>query len=98
MSSMKKVLRVAGIGLGALVLAAGIGFAVASVKANGRLSQHFESHRINLAVPNPLTKTELEDLRAERAKANGTPTEPGADVLAGVNLAKLAEERAIARG
>jgi mono/diheme cytochrome c family protein len=90
----KKLVRIALGALGALVLLALAGLFGASLKASAKLSRQFESHSIELAVPNPLSAEELAALRAERsAAATGD-----ADPLAGVDLAALTLERAIARG
>ena len=48
---MKKVAKILGGVLGGLVLVALAGFALASMKASAKLSQHFESHRIDLPEP-----------------------------------------------
>jgi cytochrome c5 len=100
MKTLKKIVRVVGIGLGALVLVVVGLFAAASAKASSRLSSHFESHRVDLQVPNPLSKQELDELRAELLKGADPEqaNDANVDPLARVDLAKIAEERAIARG
>ncbi|MBI2372597.1 MAG: cytochrome c [Deltaproteobacteria bacterium] len=100
---MNKVLKIV-VGLaGAAILSAAGGFGWASMKVESRLSQKFESHRLDLPVPFPLSESELEALRKERAPApaEGQPADPAAappDPLAGVDLAKVATDRAIERG
>jgi mono/diheme cytochrome c family protein len=90
-----KVVRVVGGVLGALVLLAGAGLLSASLKVSALLSRQFASHHVDIPVPNPLTDEELAALRAERTAAGA---EASGDPLAGVDLTKLAAERAIARG
>lgn len=94
MTGARKVLRIVGGGLAAVLVLALAGLLTASQRASARLERRFESHRVQLAVPTPLSESELSALRAERAKS----AEPGADPLAGVDLQGLAQERAAARG
>ncbi|MET0340281.1 MAG: cytochrome c [Polyangiales bacterium] len=93
MAKSSKVIRIAGITLGAVGLTLGAGFLWASSQARARLAQHIETHRVELAVPTPLSEAELAALRAERAAGSAS-----ADPLAGLDLTALASERAIARG
>lgn len=69
-------------------------------KAAERLSKHYETHRVEVPVPFPLSEDELTALREEKAKALPPPAEGEAapDPLAGVDLNALALERAQARG
>ena len=87
-----------GIGVGALlgvvVLAAGGGYVWASSAAETKLAETFEVHRVDFPIPFPLTEAELDSLRRERAVTSGGAADP----LAGVDLAALAHERAVARG
>ena len=91
-----------GIGAGALLLAAGVGFGVASQRAGARLAQTFKVHDVDIPVPYPLDASELDALRAERASAAPAIADAGIgevpDPLAGVDLGAVALERAIARG
>ncbi len=95
MSLIKKV----GLGLGALVVVAGVGaggtLAWAKSTAHERLAKKPQVHSVEFPIPFPLAEGELAALRAERTSAE---TPEGADVLAGVDLDALAKERAAARG
>lgn len=51
---MKKLVKFLGVGLGALVLAVVVALTVASFKAQARLAQKFESHRVTLPPAEPL--------------------------------------------
>jgi mono/diheme cytochrome c family protein len=52
-NKIKLKLKVAGIALGAMLVLALLLFAVAAVKASSRLTRKFETHRIDLALPQP---------------------------------------------
>jgi mono/diheme cytochrome c family protein len=86
-------------GLGALGLTVAIAaagtFGWATWAARSRLSARFSAHTVDFPIPMPLTEAEIAALRAERTTSD-TPV--GADVLAGVDLAALARDRAAARG
>jgi len=90
-----KIIRVVGIVVGALALGVGVFLIVASQRAADRLAQHFEAHALDIPVPHPLTEAELAALRAERG---GTDGDAGVDPLTGLDLAALAQERALERG
>ena len=83
-----------------LLLAGGGAFLWAKGAASDRLAKKYETHRVDFPIPFPLTEQELAELRAQRAPAAGGDADGGtpADPLAGVDLAALAKERAIARG
>ena len=101
MKQSSRVFRKLGMAIGVLALLVLTGFLTASMKASSKLSQHWDTHRLDIPVPNPLTNDELATLRAERAGSDaGVETDAGAgsDRLSGVVLASLATERAIARG
>lgn len=94
---MKRVMRglLATVALIALVL--GGAFVMAQNKAMGRLDKTWQAHSIELPVPFPLSDAEVAALRAEKT----APLRPDAgveDVLAGVDLAAVAKERALERG
>jgi len=93
---MKRLLKILGGVLGALVVLLLIGFVLASARASSRLSRKFETHRVELPVPFPLSTTEINQLRADRAAAGSG--EPDADPLSGVDLGAHALELATARG
>lgn len=79
-----------------LVVAAGT-FVWAKNRLSAVFSTKYEVHQADFPIPFPLTEQELKDLAAERATppdADGGVVDP----LAGVDLAALAKERAIARG
>jgi cytochrome c5 len=104
---MKKLWKILGILLGVVVVAAFVGFAVASAKTSNRLGQRFEAHAVSIPLPYPLDEAELAALRAEKAPTAESPragTDAGvalpsdSDPLAGVDLEALARKRAIARG
>lgn len=97
MSLIKKL----GIGLGVVVIAVGGaaagGLAWGKSKTAERLAKPYDVHTVDFPIPFPLTAAELEALRTERAAAASADAGTD-DVLAGVDLAALAQERAIARG
>jgi mono/diheme cytochrome c family protein len=79
---------VAGVGLGGTVMGS-------KLAAAAKLDRTLEVHAVDLPIPFPLSEAEVAALRAERL----TPEAPeGTDVLAGVDLAAVARERAVARG
>jgi mono/diheme cytochrome c family protein len=89
---MKKLVRVAGRTLAAVALLLLGAFVVASVSASNKLSQKLDAHDIELTVPNPLGSEELAALRAERTAAGNT------DPITSEELARIAQQRALARG
>jgi mono/diheme cytochrome c family protein len=96
MGLMKKV----GLGLGGLVIVVGVG-AVAAVgwaksAATTKLATTYEAHQLDFPIPYPLTEAEIAALRSERTTPQAA--DAGVDVLAGVDLAALATQRAAARG
>jgi cytochrome c5 len=93
---MLKFLKVLGVLLGALVVLFAVAFVVSSARASQRLSSKFETHRVELPVPFPLSASEINALRAERAAA--ASGEPDADPLADADLGAHAHALAIARG
>lgn len=96
MTRTRRIVRIAGGVLGALVALLLLGLFGASLKASARLERQFDVHHVELAVPNPLNEQELSALRSERATP-GSQT-AGADPLADLDLNAIALERAIARG
>ena len=91
---MRRVLRVAGWIVAALVaLAIGV-TGVARIIAGRKYNTQWTTHDGSFPIPFPLTPTELEALRAERVAAGAPPNDP----LAGVDLKRAALTRAIARG
>jgi mono/diheme cytochrome c family protein len=91
-----KVVKWIGIVLGALLLVALSGAFYFKSAAQKRLSKSYDLEVQPIPIPYPLSDAELDQLRAEkRAKA---PADSTADPLAGVDLAALAKERALARG
>lgn len=93
---MKRALKILGGVLGALVLLLLLGFVLAAAQASSRLSRSFDTHRVELPVPFPLSASEINQLRADRAAAGSG--EPDQDPLAGMDLDAHALELAIARG
>jgi len=72
----------------------------ATSATSARLAVVYTPHTIDIPVPFPLSKSEIEALRAEKEAALGDldPDAEPEDVLKGVDLDALAKERAIARG
>lgn len=104
---MKKALTALALVLVVVVLAAAGGFAWGTSAASARLEEKYETHRVDFPIPFPLSEAEIDALRSERAAAaapadpKAAPADPKAapaDPLAGVDLAAIALERAIARG
>lgn len=82
--------------LGALVVLLAIAFVLASLQASARLGRKFETHRVQLPVPFPLSASEIERLRAEHAAA--ASGEPGEAAPSDGELTSRAHEQAVARG
>lgn len=92
------ILRKAAIGVGGLVgllVVTGVGgYLWGSSTSEKKLSATYDVHRVDFPIPFPLTDAEVAELRATRAS-----TAPkGQDPMAGVDLAAIANERAVARG
>ena len=83
---MKTLLKIVGAVVLFLVVAAAAVFGWATVAANGKFAQTFESHRAVIAMPWPLTAEEITAARVEQ---------PGAT---DADLQTLATTRAVARG
>jgi mono/diheme cytochrome c family protein len=91
---MKKLLKVLGwvlLGISGLAVAA---YATAWGIAKYHHEKKWVAHDVDFPIPFPLGDEELAALRAERIAAGA----PADDPLAGVDLASLARERAVARG
>lgn len=98
MSRMRVVLKVFG-ALVVLVVVAAVGtYLWASSATTSTFAKKYESHAIDFPIPFPLSTAEVDELRAERLRALPEGTAPATDPLAGVDLAALATERAVARG
>jgi mono/diheme cytochrome c family protein len=93
-------------GIGLLVLAGGGAAAWGKLTADSKLSRTMDIHEHDFPIPFPLGETELAELRAQKlaeaaAAAPATdaaPPAPEADPLAGMDLDKIALERAVERG
>lgn len=96
---MGTIMKVALGGIGAIAALGVGGFAWANWTVSQKMAQTYDPHRIELAFPTPLTESEVDALREERAAAL-TPEqiEAGVDPMEGVDLDALATERAAARG
>ncbi len=94
MGILKKVAIGVGGLVGLLVVAGVGGYAWASSTAAEKLAATHEVHRVDFPIPFPLTDEEVAALRTERAST----VPKGQDPLAGVDLATVANERAVARG
>ena len=91
---MRTALKVAGWSLAVVVIVA-IGFyAWAYQKATGRYETAWTVHESTFPIPFPLREDEIAALREERIAAGA----PAAQPLAGVDLAAIARDRAVARG
>jgi cytochrome c5 len=98
--TLVRILKIAGAALLLLLVVAAGGLLWAKSATATRLAQHFETHRAEFPIPFPLSEAEIQQLRAERQAALPPAgiTEEAVDPLAGVDLAAVATERAIARG
>lgn len=94
---MKTVLKVVGALIALVLLAAGVAYGWAKSAASARLDKSYVTHQVDFPIPFPLNEAELNELRAEKAKALPADA-PGADPLAGVDVSAVALERAQARG
>jgi len=99
---MMRILKVLGILLAVLVVAAAGTFAYASIQAKARLARTWPDVKgTEVPVPWPLTDAEVTALR-ESKQAEVTPdtatVDAAADPLAGVDLTAIAMERAVDRG
>ena len=91
---MKKLLKILGWTLLAVVVvAAGAGWWLYT-QASAYYEQRWSPHQASFAMPFPLSPEEVTALHQERLAAGG----PVSDPLAGVDLEAVARERAIARG
>ncbi len=65
-----------------------------------KLSKVYETHRVEIPMPFPLSEAEITALREERKAADPPPSPeaPPIDYLEGVDLNAIAMERAVARG
>lgn len=108
---MSRVLKGVGVAALVVVVVAGAGVGWVSTTASAALSTQYETHRVDIPVPFPLTDAEIEALRAERAAAlaaeagaeaaapaEGQAAPEAVDPLAGVDLEAIALQRAIERG
>ena len=91
---MKKLLRVLGWSLLAIVGLAIVAYGIAWGIAKSRYEKHWVAHEASFPIPFPLGDAEIAALREERIAA-GAPAE---DPLAGADLDAIALERAVARG
>lgn len=91
---MKKILKVLGWSLVAIVAVAILGYAIAAWVTDSRYEQRWVTHEVSFPIPFPLSSAELVTLREERIAAGAATGDP----LAGVDLDAVALERAIARG
>jgi mono/diheme cytochrome c family protein len=73
------------------------GFVWAKSASSDRLSKVFETHRVDFPIPFPLTESEIAELRAAK-QAEAGEADKEKDVMASVDLAAVAKERAIERG
>ncbi len=95
MSIGKTLGKVVGGVVGLAVVTGAGGYVWGKSAASARLSHKYETHRVDFPIPFPLSDEELAALKQERLGKDGVKAE---DPLAGVDLAALAKERAIARG
>ena len=91
---MKKVLKVVGLLLLALVVVALGAYAWASSVATSRYEKHWDVHDATFPIPWALSDADLDTLKRERIAAGA----PAKDPLAGVDLQAAALERAERRG
>lgn len=105
-----KVLKIGAGALVALIAVVVIGVMVMVSRANARLERHWDDVAgVDVPVPWPLDEAELTALREQKkaelaakvaaaGAGEAAPAPADADLLAGVDLAALAKERAVARG
>ena len=79
-----------------VLLAAG-GFVWAKTASANRLAKVFETHKVDFPIPFPLSESEIAELKAAK-EADAGEADKDKDVMAGVDLAAIAKERAIERG
>jgi mono/diheme cytochrome c family protein len=91
---LKKVLKVIGLSLIAIVVLALGAWGFASWKAGSRYNKQWVAHDASFPIPFPLGEADIASLRAERIAAGAVADDP----LAGVDLRSVALERAIANG
>ncbi len=91
---MRKLVKIVGWGLCALLVLALGAVGVARVVAGRKYNKQWTIHNVSFPIPFPLSPTELEQLRGEQVAAGA----PAADGIAGVDLEKAALTHAIARG
>ena len=104
---MKSILKVFGILLAVVILAAVGAFAYASAQTKARLARTWPDVKgVEVPVPWPLTDADVSELRekkkaelvAQTPEAASTDTAVAPDPLAGVDLTAVAMERAVERG
>lgn len=106
---MRVVLKILVVAVAVVVVLGAGGFLWARSTAASVQARTVDAHRADFPIPFPLSPAEIEQLRAERAAAQGevaaapagaaaAPAEAPPDPLAGVDLQKVALDRAIARG
>lgn len=91
---MKKLLKILGWSVIAIVVAALLAYGLAWWVTSSRYDKQWIAHDATFPIPFALGEAELAALRAERTAAGA----PAVDPLAGVDLQAIALERAIARG
>ena len=91
---MRRVLKLVGIALVAIVVVLLGSVAWAMTVAKGRYEKKWDVHDASFAIPWELSPTELDSLKLERIAAGASAKDP----LAGVDLAAVALQRAASRG
>ena len=91
---MKKLLKVLGWSVLAIVGIATVAYVIAWWVATSRYEKTWVAHNATFPIPFPLSETDIAALRAERIAAGA----PADDPLAGVDLQALALSHAIANG
>ncbi len=87
---MKMVLRIVGGLVAVLVLSGAAAFTWAGSVADARLARPHETHRVDVPVPFPLSREEVEALTQERAQG----LDGGAEPLDAQELTAIATQRA----